>query len=126
MRRVFDEESKLQKWLDVEAAVAEAQASVGDIPKQAADDILSKANTKIVTLARTKEIEKETHHDLMSMVMALSESCKGEGRKYVHFGLTSMDIEDTTTALQFKEAFSILEKELDELETILASMVRKY
>jgi len=126
MRRVFDEESKLQKWLDVEAAVAEAQASLGDIPKEAADDILSNANTKTVTLARTKEIEKETHHDLMSMVMALSESCKGEGRKYVHYGLTSMDIEDTTTALQFKEAFSILGKELDELETILASMVRKY
>jgi len=126
MRQVFDEESKLQKWLDVEAAVAEAQAAVGDIPEEAAEDILSNANTTTVTLARTKEIEKETHHDLMSMVMALSESCKGEGRKYVHYGLTSMDIEDTTTALQFKEAFDILEKELDGLETLLASMVRKY
>jgi adenylosuccinate lyase len=126
MRRVFDEESKFQKWLNVEAAVAQAQAAVGDIPKEAADEIASNANTKTVTLARAKEIEKETHHDLMSMVMALSESCKGEGKKFVHYGLTSMDIEDTTTALQFKEAFDILQKELDELERILASMVRKY
>src|SRR6266705_1655210 len=126
MRRIFDEESKLQKWLDVEAAVAEAEASVGDIPKEAAGDIAENANTKIVTLARTKEIEKETRHDLMSMVMALTEACKGEGKKYVHYGLTSMDVEDTTTALQFKEGFDIIEKELDQLETTLASMVRKY
>src|SRR6266487_3765469 len=126
MRHIFDEESKLQKWLDVEAAVAEAEASVGDIPKEAADDIAENANTKTVTLARTKEIEKETRHDLMSMVMALTEACKGEGKKYVHYGLTSMDIEDTATALQFKEAFDIIDKELDQLETILASMVRKY
>src|SRR5216117_3939929 len=126
MRRIFDEESKLQKWLDVEAAVAEAEASVGDIPKEAADDIAENANTKTVTLARTKEIEKETLHDLMSMVMALTEACKGAGKKYVHYGLTSMDIEDTATALQFKEAIDIIDKELDQLETILASMVRKY
>ena len=126
MRGIFDEESKLQKWLDVEAAVAEAEAAVGDIPKEAAEEIASNANTRTVTLARTKEIEKETHHDLMSMVMALSESCKGEGKKYVHYGLTSMDVEDTTTALQFKEAFSIIEKELDKLESVIASMVRKY
>ncbi|MBO0887917.1 adenylosuccinate lyase [Candidatus Bathyarchaeota archaeon] len=126
MRRVFDEESKLQKWLDVEAAVARAQARVGEIPKEAAEDIANNAKTSVVTLARAKEIEKETHHDLMSMVMALSESCKGEGRKYVHYGLTSMDVEDTTTALQFKEAFSILDKKLDELETLVASMVRRY
>ena len=126
MRHIFDEESKLQKWLDVEAAVAEAEASVGDIPKEAADDIAENANTRTVTLARTKEIEKETRHDLMSMVMALTEACKAEGKKYVHYGLTSMDIEDTTTALQFKDAFDIIEKELDQLETTLASMVRKY
>jgi adenylosuccinate lyase len=126
MRRVFDEESKLQKWLDVEAAVAQAQAAVGDVPKEAADEIARNANTKTVTLARTKEIEKETHHDLVSMTIALSESCKGEGKKFVHYGLTSMDIEDTTTALQFKEAFDIMQKELDDLETILVSMVRKY
>ncbi len=122
MRRVFDEESKLQKWLDVEAAVAEAEASVGDIPKAAADDIAENANTKTVTLARTKELEKETRHDLMSMVMALTEACQGEGKKYVHYGLTSMDIEDTATALQFKEAFDIIDKELDQLETTLASI----
>ncbi len=126
MRRIFEEENKLQRWLDVEAAVAEAQAFVGDIPKEAAEEIGRNANTKIVTLDHVKGIEKEIRHDLMSMVVALSEACTGEGRKYVHYGLTSYDIEDTATALQFKEAFSVIEKRLDGLEEILASRVRKH
>jgi adenylosuccinate lyase len=126
MRRIFEEENKLQRWLDVEAAVAEAQAFVGDIPKQAAEEIGRNANTKIVTLDHVKGIEKEIRHDLMAMVVALSEACTGEGRKYVHYGLTSYDIEDTATALQFKEAFLVLEKRLDGLEEILGSRVRKH
>jgi adenylosuccinate lyase len=60
------------------------------------------------------------------MVQALSEACSGEGRKYVHYGLTSMDVEDTATALQFKAGFALIEKGLDQLETTLSTMVRKY
>jgi len=126
MRKIFDEENKFQKWLDVEAAVAEAEAFVGDIPKEAANEIAKNATTKTVTLARSKEIEKETRHDLMSMVMALTEACSGEGKKYVHYGLTSMDVEDTTTGMQFKEAFDLIEERLQELEAILTTEVRKY
>jgi adenylosuccinate lyase len=126
MKHVFDEENRLQTWLDVEAAVASAQAAVGDIPREAAQEIAKNANTRTVTTSRVKEIEKETHHDLMSMVIALTETCSGEGKKYVHYGLTSYDIEDTATALQFKEAFRILEKQLDQLETILSAIVRRH
>src|SRR5207249_10758255 len=103
MRRIFEEENKLQRWLDVEAAVAEAQAFVGDIPKEAAEEIRRNANTKMVTLDHVKGIEKEIRHDLMALVVALSEACTGDGRKYVHFVLTTYDIEDTATDLQLKE-----------------------
>jgi len=126
MRSIFDEENRLQKWLDVEAAIAQAQAAVGDIPKEAADEIARNANTKTVTLARTKAIEKETRHDLMSMVIALTEACSGEGKRFVHYGLTSYDIEDTATGLMFKEAFSLIQTNLDELQNNLRRMVRKY
>src|SRR5947208_15127296 len=126
MRRIFEEENKLQLWLDVEAAVAEAQACLGDIPNEAAEEIRRSANTKIVTLDHVKGIEQEIRHDLMAMVVALSEACTGEGRKYVHFGLTSYDIEDTATAIQFKEGFSVLEKRLDALVGILGSRVAKH
>ena len=126
IRRLFDEENRLQKWLDVEAAVAKAQATVGDIPKSAAEEIARNANTTTVTLARVREIEKEIRHDLMSMVRALSEACSGEGKRYVHYGLTSYDIEDTATALIFREAFALIEKQLQLLEETLARMVRKH
>lgn len=126
MRQIFEEENRLQEWLQVEAAVAEAQAFVGDIPKEASEEIGRNASTKTVTLARCKEIEKEIHHDLMSMVRALSEACKGEGRRYVHYGLTSYDIEDTATALLFKEAFGLIERQLDDLKKNLEQMVKKY
>ena len=126
MRSIFDEENRLQKWLDVEAAIAQAQAAVGDIPKEAADEIARNASTKTVTLARTKAIEKETRHDLMSMVIALTEACSGEGKRFVHYGLTSYDIEDTATGLMFKEAFSLIQANLDELQNNLRRMVRKY
>ncbi len=116
----------MQKWLDVEAAIAQAQAAVGDIPKDAADEIATNANTKTVTLARTKAIEKETRHDLMSMVIALTEACSGEGKRFVHYGLTSYDIEDTATGLMFKEAFSLIQANLDELQNNLRRMVRRY
>src|SRR2546430_16852137 len=98
MRRIFDEESKLQKWLDVEAAVAAAEASVGDIPKEAADDIAENANTKTATLARPREIEKETPHDLMSMAMALTQARDGAGKKVVLLSLPSMDVKHTSIA----------------------------
>src|SRR5438128_10758555 len=83
MRRIFDEENKLQLWLDVAAAVAEAQAAVGDIPKIAAQEIAKNDNTKISTLARTKELAKETGHDFASMVQVLSAACAGDGRKHL-------------------------------------------
>src|SRR5438093_13034957 len=126
MRRIFDEENKLQKWLDVEAAISAAQAYVGDIPKIAAEEIARNANTRTVTLERCKEIEKEIRHDLMSMVRALSEACSGEGGRYVHYGLTSYDIEDTATALLFRDAFGLIESQLRQLEDNLGKMTRKY
>jgi len=119
MRRIFDEVSRLRRYLEVEAAVAQAQAGVGDIPVEAAQDIAKHANTEAVRLERCKEIEAEIGHDLMAVVKALTEACGGEGRRYVHFGLTSYDVEDTATALQFKEALALIRREMLELVRLL-------
>jgi adenylosuccinate lyase len=126
MKRIFEEENRLQKFLDVESAVAYAQAEVGIVPKEAAEEIAEKANTRFVTLKRCKEIEAEIGHDLMAVVKALTEACKGEGRKWVHFGLTSYDVEDSATALQFREAIRIIEKDLIELQEVLLELTQKY
>lgn len=126
MRGVFEEVNRLRKYLQVEAAVAQAQAEVGDIPKEAAEEIARHANTEAVKLDRCKEIEAEIGHDLMAVVKALTEACAGEGKRYVHFGLTSYDVEDTATALQFKEAIGLIRRELVEVQRALLDLAMRY
>lgn len=109
MKKVFTEESKLQKWLDVEAALAWAHAQLGSIPIEAAEEIGRKADIGIVKLERMKEIEGEIHHDIMAMVRALKEVCEGDAGNYIHLGATSYDIVDTSLALQLRDSLKILE-----------------
>ncbi len=125
MLKVFEEENRVQKLLDVEAALALAHAEVGIIPKKDAEKIASMANTKQVKVERIKAIEKEIKHDLASLVRALSEIC-GPSGAYVHLGATSYDIVDTANALQLKEAEAIIEKKLVELKSILQKQASKH
>ena len=120
MKGIFMEEAKLQKWLDVEAALARAHAQLGTIPKEAAEEIERKAKVGIVRLERVKEIDREIHHDIMAMVRALTEVCEGDAGNYIHLGATSYDIVDSSLALQVRDALKILEDDLLELlRTIL-------
>ncbi len=118
MLRIFDEETRVQKLLDVEAALALAHAEVGNISKKDAEKIASMASTKCVKVERVKAIEKEIKHDIASLVRALSEIC-GESGAYVHLGATSYDIVDTANALQLKDALGIIENKLVDFKGIL-------
>ena len=75
-----------------------------------------------VKLERVKEIEKEIDHDLMAMVKALTEQCEGEAGKYIHLDATSYDIEDTATALIFREGISQMESRLEKLAAVLKKL----
>ena len=119
---LFTEEMKLEKWLKVEAVLAQVHAELGNIPKEAATEINRKANLKYVKLERVKEIDKEIHHDLMAMVKSLAEQCEREAGKYVHLGATSYDIEDTATALQLREALHYIKSSLLELLKVLIKL----
>lgn len=118
MRRIFEEENRVQKMLDVEAALALAHAEVGNIPRKDAERIVAAASLKHVKLERIKEIEREIKHDVMALVRALAEAC-GPSGAYVHFGATSYDIVDTATALQVKEALELIERRLNDFEKVL-------
>jgi len=125
IRRVFEEETRFQRMLDVEAALARARAQVGDIPREAAEEIGRQANTKSVSLLRVHEIEKVTDHEVMALVEALSE-VSGKSGSYVHLGATSSDILDTGLALQMKEGVDLIAGELDRLEGVLLGLSKKY
>ena len=125
MRAIFEEENRLQRMLDVEAALAWAHAEVGDFPRKDAEEICAAASLKYVKLKRIKEVEREIKHDVASMVRTLSEA-SGSSGKYVHLGATSYDIVDTANALQLKEALGLIETKLDRLEGILIEKAVKY
>jgi adenylosuccinate lyase len=119
MKAVWSEETRLQRMLAVETALAKAEAFTGYIPNVAEAKIAAGAGK--VTLDRVKEIEDEIHHDVMAVVLALAEQ-SGDGGKWVHFGATSNDILDTATALQIKDAIFILRKETAKLRSVLLDM----
>jgi len=125
MRKIFEEENRLQKMLDVEASLAWAHNQVGNIPERDAQKIVEKASTKYVKLARVKEIEREIRHDVMALVRALAEACGSSG-EYVHLGATSSDMLDTATALQLKEAVNLIEERLNELESVLLARAEQH
>jgi adenylosuccinate lyase len=125
MLRVFEEGARVQRLLDVEAALALAHAEVGDIPRKDAEKIASMASTRYVKVARVKAIEKEIKHDIASLVRALAEVCGSSGA-YVHLGATSYDIVDTANALQLKAASEIIEKKLATLKSVLQKQAARY
>ncbi len=118
MLKIFQEETRVQKLLDVEAALALAHAEVGNIPEKDAKKIAAMASTKYVKVDRVKAIEKEIKHDVASLVRALAEVCGSSGA-YVHLGATSYDIVDTANALQLKDALALIEERLANLKATL-------
>ncbi len=119
MKAVWDEENRLQRLLDVEAALAQAQAKVGNIKQDHADIIKKTASTRYVKLEHVREIDQKINHEIMAVIRSLSEQA-GESGKFVHVGATSNDILDTGAALQIRDALSILEADLEALKKVLA------
>ena len=125
MKAIFYEESRLQYQMDVEAALARAHAKLGTITEEQAKEITRVADLDIVKIDRVKEIESETRHDVMAMVKAMTEQCKGDAGKFVHYGATSNDIVDTATALQIKAAIEIIQRDVDSFIVTLAKLAKR-
>ncbi|KZX14131.1 adenylosuccinate lyase [Methanobrevibacter curvatus] len=124
MKNIWESENKLQKMLDVESALAQAEAFYEIIPQKDADEISSKANTKYVTLERVNEIEREKNHDIASLAEGLREQCRGKSGEYVHFGATSNDIVDSSQSLLFKESIEVLKDKVETLTGIFLKLSR--
>ena len=119
MARIWSEESKLARWLQVELAALAGWVEVGVVPQAAYEAILGRATPP--TPARVAEIEAETQHDVAAFVDAVAEQLGEEGR-FFHYGLTSSDVLDTALALQIREAGALV---LDGLEQALHAVVER-
>lgn len=122
MEAIWSENSKFEKMLEVEILACEALAEIGEIPKQAASEIRRRASFDI---EKVKEIEKVTLHDIAAFVKNSAESV-GEAGKYIHFGLTSSDVNDTVTALQMRDSFDVIIPAAKKLEETLAQKAVDY
>src|SRR5438477_477292 len=118
MGALWSEQNKFQKWLDVELAVCEVHAEMGTIPREAVEEIKSKA---AFTVERIREIEQTTDHDVIAFTTALAESI-GDAARFVHYGLTSSDVVDTANALLLCDACNIL---LGKIEAFLPVLKRR-
>jgi len=119
MRRIWSEEGKLARWLEVELAALEAWAALGAIPAAEVEAI--RAGATVPTPERVAEIELTTDHDVAAFVDAVAERLGPEGR-WVHYGLTSADVVDTALALQIRDAGALV---LRGVERALGAVVRR-
>lgn len=126
MRAIFSEENRIQKWLDVEAALAKAQAKLGIIPSEAAEEIAKKAHYKFMDMDFIFAEFKKTKHPLVPTVRGLEKACENGFGEYVHFGVTTQDVIDTGIVLQFKEAMNLIKQDLKNIAKNLASIAKEH
>jgi adenylosuccinate lyase len=119
MKRVWSEEGKLARWLEVELAALDAWAELGVVPAEAAAE--ARARAVPPTPERVAEIEERTQHDLAAFVDAVAEGLGPSGR-WFHYGLTSSDVLDTATGLQVREAGALV---LGGVDRSLEAVVRR-
>ncbi|MGC9435875.1 MAG: adenylosuccinate lyase [Methanomicrobiales archaeon] len=119
MRAVWSEENRFTAIVEVEVALAEAEAQFGLIPEE--DAVAIRGSAGEATLARAKTIEAEINHDMMAVVKAVAEVC-GDAGRWIHFGATSNDILDTATALQLAQSLDLVGEKLCRF---LAALLRR-
>ncbi|MCK4679557.1 adenylosuccinate lyase [bacterium] len=118
MAAIWDEENKLALWVEIEVEAVKAWAELGKVPKDAAARIEKNASLDI---ERMQELERETHHDVIAFLKTVGETV-GEDARYIHLGMTSSDILDTTTAVQISRSGRLILEALDSLTDAVRSL----
>jgi adenylosuccinate lyase len=126
MRAVFDDMSLLQRWIDTEVALAQAEAELGIISAAAAAEITRKGRAELMDTARIKQLVDQTVHPIVPLIRVFAAVCEDGAGEYIHWGATTQDIMDTANVLQLKQAIAIFERRLDELADALAVLAREH
>jgi len=126
MRAIWNDDSMIQRWLDVEAALAAVQAEMGLIPKSAAREIGRKAHVRLLNLRAMKREFDVTWNPVMPLVDALRRRLHPPARRWVHWGATSKNIMDTGTALQIKDSYAVVLAEVDAICDVLEGLALRH
>ncbi|CAM5398612.1 adenylosuccinate lyase [Bacillus circulans] len=125
MRSVWDDENRLQKILDVEAALALAESELGIIPKEAGRAIKDAAKIENFDIEEIAKESAKLKHSLMATVNHL-QKLSGDYGEYVHYGVTTQDVTDTAMILQLKEADEIIRRDTKKVAELLIGLASKY
>lgn len=125
MRSIWSDKNRLQKHLNVEAALALAEGELGIIPESAAETIAAHTNVELFDIDKIADEVAKVKHSLSPTIKAIQNLC-GEDGEYVHYGATTQDIVDTGAVLQLKEAHQIILRELKDIAQELANLAKKY
>lgn len=122
MREIWSEDHKFRTWLTVELAACEAWNRLGKIPGSAMRKIKSRAN---FSLKRINEIEKTVDHDVIAFLTSVAEKV-GPDSRFIHMGMTSSDVVDTSLSLILRDASDLILKDIEGFIKVLRKMAKKY
>jgi 3-carboxy-cis,cis-muconate cycloisomerase len=126
MRAIFSDAGYLSRCLEVEAALARAQAGIGMIPAAAAHEISAKATLACLDFDALKRETEIVGYPILPLVKQLAAACAGDAGGYVHWGATTQDIMDTAVVLQLRAAFELIEADLNDILASLETLARRY
>jgi 3-carboxy-cis,cis-muconate cycloisomerase len=125
MREIFSDHALIRRYIDVEIALAKAEARVGVIPAEAAEVIARESKIDLIDFDKMSHETDIVGYPILPLVHQLVKMC-GEAGRYVHWGATTQDIMDTAVALQVRDALDSVEADIRELRKILAGLARQH
>jgi 3-carboxy-cis,cis-muconate cycloisomerase len=126
MRLVFSDEARTAYYLEIEAALAKAQARLGIIPEKAAQEIVRQCRIENIDLARLKQQTERIGYPILGVVQQIVGLCADGLGEWCHWGATTQDITDTAVILQIRDALKLVEKDMQAITKSLADLSRRY
>jgi adenylosuccinate lyase len=126
LRAIFEERARLQGWLDVLVALAEAQSELGIIPQEAATAIARNAGVDRLDLDFVASETRSTGHSTLGLIRGLQQVLPAEAGEWVYYGATVQDISDTWTAVAMKQVGAILWRDLRRVEALLLELAERH
>ncbi len=126
LTNIFDEKTRIGRWLHIEATLAQVQGELGIIPQQAAEEIVRKSRLENLDIAKIAKEYEQSRNSLVPVIRALKQVCEEGWCEFVHYGVTTQDVLDTAQILEQKEALAILYRDLRKLEELLIGLALKH
>ena len=126
MRALWSDSARIQRYLDIESALARAQANLRIIPQEASEEIVCHCQVEEIDFGKLKSATEHIGYPVLPVVQQLTAACKDGLGQWCHWGATTQDITDTATVLQIKASLEIVEEELNAVADILATLAKTH